>query len=141
MAGEASNVCFRCRIAHSSFSHGGFTLPVTEKGVRSSTTGGINVCVGGGARPLRGGPMTKPDVNVCAFTTVCMCVCVYVGRRVTGSESFPTFLHPSLTYMSHATSAASLLISPSLTYMKLDTHRTHIRFLPLHSSIGHKNHT
>lgn len=38
-------MCFRCRIAHSSFSHGGFTLPVIEKGVRSSTVGRINVCV------------------------------------------------------------------------------------------------
>lgn len=40
-----SNICFRRRIAHSSFSHGGFTLPVIEKGVRSGTTGRINVCV------------------------------------------------------------------------------------------------
>lgn len=41
-----SNVRFRCRIAHSSFSHSGFTLPVIEKGLRSCSEG-IYVCVYG----------------------------------------------------------------------------------------------
>lgn len=67
MAEEVSNVFFRCRTAHSSSSLGGFTQPVTEKGVSGSTTRGINVSAGGGARPPRGGPMTKPDVRACAL--------------------------------------------------------------------------
>ena len=101
------NVCFRCRIAHSSFSHGGFTLPVIETGVRSSsTTGRINVCMcvcvcvcvcvlEEGHVNLRMGRMAKPDVKEgVRFSCVCVCVCVCVCRGVSQGQIHSPFFLP-----------------------------------------------